>query len=321
MRHEPFSEEASRTLADYSFTLEPVPPFQLDLTAWILRRRADNLVDRWDGRAYQRILVLDGEPLEMKVIQSGLPETPRLTISLRGVAASPDIEPRVTSSLARLLGINIDLGEFYRFAENSADLKNLAAQFRGSKPPRFPTYFEALANAIACQQLSLTVGIRLLNRLSQAFGLSLKTKEGTFYAFPRPEDLLDIDVEDLRGIGFSYQKGRYLLGLARSITDHQLNLDEVETLEDKAAIELLCRIKGVGRWTAEYFLLRGLGRTHIFPGDDVGARNNLQGWLDLPKRLDYFSVSEALAGYKGFGGLIYFHLLLKSLVEKGVIFH
>ena len=88
----------------------------------------------------------------------------------------------------------------------------------------------------------------------------------------------------------------------------------------RAAIEQLCRIKGVGRWTAAYFLLRGLGRTHIFPGDDVGARNHLQRWLGLPGRLDYDGVRRALAGWEGFGGLIYFHLLLKSLVEKGTIF-
>lgn len=308
-----------RLLDHYSYTLEPIPPFRLDLTAWILCRRPDNLVDRWDGRTYHRILVLDGEPVEMTVTQSGSPETPHLTISLSGNGAGPEIEPRVRSTLECLLGVYVDLREFYRFAESSADLKNLAAQFRGSKPPRFPTHFETLVNAIACQQLSLTVGIRLLNRLAQTYGPALQTGEGTFHAFPRPEDLADGDVEELRSIGFSYQKGHYLLGLARSIVDRQLNLDEIEILEDRAAIEQLCRIKGVGRWTAEYFLLRGLGRTHIFPGDDVGARNNLQRWLGLPERLDYRGVHQALAGSEGFGGLIYYHLLLKSLVEKGTI--
>jgi len=299
--------------------LEPVPPFRLDLTAWILGRRPDNLMDRWDGQAYHRILVLDGKPVETEVTQLGSPEMPRLAVSLRGIGAGPGIEPRVTSSLERLLGLSIDLGKFYRFTESNAGLKKLAAQFRGAKPPRFPTYFETLANAIACQQLSLTVGIRLLNRLSQAYGSSLETKEGLFHAFPRPEDLVDVDVEELRDMGFSYQKGHYLLGLARALTDQQLILDEIETFEDRAAVELLRQIKGVGRWTAEYFLLRGLGRTHVFPGDDVGARNNLQRWLVLPDRLDYSRVSQALACYEGFGGLIYFHLLLKSLVEKGAL--
>jgi DNA-3-methyladenine glycosylase II len=277
------------------------------------------VVDRWDGHAYKRVLVLDGEPLEITVTQSGSLYTPRLTVSVSDTEAGPELEPRITESLERLLGIRIDLGEFYRFAESSAALKELAGQRRGAKPPRFPTGFETLANAITCQQLSLNVGIRLLNRLSQAYGPAIQTQQGSFHAFPRPKDLVDIDVEDLRSMGFSYQKGNYLLGLARSIADQQLDLGAIALLDDTAAIKRLCEIRGVGRWTAEYYLLRGLGRTHIFPGDDVGAQNHLQRWLGLPERPDYAGVRRALAGYKRFAGLLYFHFLLKSLAEKGII--
>ena len=87
-------------------------------------------------------------------------------------------------------------------------------------------------------------------------------------------------------------------------------------LDDKKAVTRLCSLKGVGRWTAVYFLLRGLGRTHIFPGDDVGARKNLQRWLNLPENLNYNEVPKALMLWDGYGGLIYFHLLLKSLTEN-----
>jgi DNA-3-methyladenine glycosylase II len=163
------------------------------------------------------------------------------------------------------------------------------------------------------------VGIQLLNRLAQAHGRAIHTVEGPFHAFPLPEDLLEVEVEDLRSLGFSYQKGQALLNLARLIADRKLDLDAIEKLDDGAAIARLCEIKGVGRWTAEYFLLRGLGRMHIFPGDDVGARNNLQHWLGLPERLDYRGVRQALQGWEEYGGLIYFHLLLKSLAEKGTI--
>ena len=76
-------------------------------------------------------------------------------------------------------------------------------------------------------------------------------------------------------------------------------------------------LRGVGRWTAEYVLLRGLGRTTIFPGDDVGARNNLQRWLQLAGPLDYEGVQRTLARWQRFGGLIYFHLLLDRLEEAG----
>jgi DNA-3-methyladenine glycosylase II len=82
-------------------------------------------------------------------------------------------------------------------------------------------------------------------------------------------------------------------------------------------VKRLCGLKGVGRWTAEYFLLRGVGRTHIFPADDVGAHNHLQRWLRLPEKLKYDEVHKELRRWKGYGGLVYFHLLLKSLNENG----
>jgi hypothetical protein len=61
-----------------SFSIEPLPPFRLDLTVWALRRRANNCIDRWDGQVYRRILIVDGEPAEIAVAQAGPAQTPRL---------------------------------------------------------------------------------------------------------------------------------------------------------------------------------------------------------------------------------------------------
>jgi DNA-3-methyladenine glycosylase II len=75
----------------------------------------------------------------------------------------------------------------------------------------------------------------------------------------------------------------------------------------------LRELRGVGRWTAEYVLLRGLGRLHVFPGDDIGARKNLQRWLGLLEPLDYDGVRRALAQWAPFQGMVYLHLLLTTL--------
>jgi DNA-3-methyladenine glycosylase II len=86
-------------------------------------------------------------------------------------------------------------------------------------------------------------------------------------------------------------------------------------LENRQAAERLLQLRGVGRWTAEYVLLRSLGRTDVFPGDDVGARNNLTKWLDLKVALDYNAVNQALAKWRPYAGLLYFHLLLDNLAS------
>jgi DNA-3-methyladenine glycosylase II len=299
--------------------LEPTPPFRLDLTAWTLRRRPDNRIDRWDGQTYRRVLVEDGNPFEIAVTQFEQLEMPRLRVSVTGEMPGSDKRAYINMVLERLLGIHVDLTEFYRFCEKDEVLRSPANQFRGLKPPQFPTYFETLVNAIACQQITLTVGIRLLNRLTEACGLTVETEKGLFHAFPRPQQLANMDIEKLREMGFSYRKAHYLTGLAQAVIEGQFDLEEIEKLDDQKAVNRLCTLKGVGRWTAEYFLLRGLGRTHIFPGDDVGARNNLQRWLRLSEPMNYDKVHKSLRHWDAYGGLIYFHLLLKSLAEKGII--
>jgi DNA-3-methyladenine glycosylase II len=218
-----------------------------------------------------------------------------------------------------MFGLNVDLGEFYRFAARDARLAPLAERFRGMRPPRFPTVFEALVNGFACQQMSLTLGIMLLSRLSQSYGLAASEEGRPSHAFPRPEDLAGLDLRALRPLGFSHQKSRAIIEAARAVCDGQLDLESLVDLPDDEAVERLEQLRGVGRWTAEYVLLRGLGRWHLFPGDDVGARNNLSRWLKLRKPLDYQRVKRILARWRGYGGLIYFHLLLDRLAAAHLL--
>lgn len=136
---------------------------------------------------------------------------------------------------------------------------------------------------------------------------------------PLIDDVAGLEPQDFKALGFRTQKGRALVEVAGAITQGHLDLEALAGLNDEAAIARLLALRGVGRWTAEYVLLRGLGRTHIFPGDDVGGRNNLTRWLGLTGPLDYAGVGQVLAGWKDYGGLIYFHLLLDRLVGAGYV--
>ncbi len=302
------------TLAD-----SPVMPFRLDFTAWALRRNAANIVDRWDGHAYRRVLVLEGKPAEMTVQQDSSPGSPRLQIQVVGDVPAQKAEPAILASLAQLLGTRIDLGGFYRLADAQPRLKLLAQRFHGLKPPRFLTLFEGLVNGIACQQITLTLGIRLLNRLAENYGPSLEGHAGKVYAFPRPRDLASLEPEALRKLGFSLQKSSAIIELARNIVEKRLDLSELESLSDAEALAQLQALRGVGRWTAEYVLLRGMGRLQIFPGDDVGARNHLREWLELHELAKYQTVMQVVEPWKPYAGLVYFHLLLKRLGEAGYL--
>lgn len=302
-----------------TFLLDPTPPFRLDLTVWTLRRRPDNLMDRWDGQTYRRVLAREDEAVEVAATQVGTAEDPHLRVTLSGTHLAPEMEETARAILTRTLGLHVDLAAFYRFAESDAKLGPLVQRFRGVKPPRFLSLFEALVNGIACQQITLTQGIRLLNRLAQTYGLAFPNGDPTSHAFPRPRDLARLAPLEVRPLGFSGQKGRALVELASALVEGRLDLEALASLDENTALTHLLALRGVGRWTAEYVLLRGLGRLDRFPGDDVGARNNLSRWLGLTDPLDYAGVQQTIAKWSAYGGLLYFHLLLDRLAEAGYL--
>ena len=163
------------------------------------------------------------------------------------------------------------------------------------------------------------MGVLLLNRLAITYGALVHNGHAAAYAFPQAEDLATLHPNDLRQLGFSQPKGRAMIELARSITAEELDLEALATLPDDETIACLCGLRGVGRWSAEYVLLRGLGRTHIFPGDDVGARKNLERRLNLVTPLDYSAVYRALERWRPYGGPVYFHLLSDQLATAGFL--
>lgn len=306
-----------RALSLLTFELIPVPPFHLEYTAWALRRRSENIVDLWDGARYERVLMIEGRPVEVEVSQQNGPETPRLEVTALGKRLGPGTKAEVTRILKHMLGLEVDLTPFYRIAAGDSRLRTLTERSRGLKPVRFPTVFEALANAIACQQFTLVAALRLLGELARRGSVRLRTANGVHYGFPEPADLLRLPPRTFRSIGFSRQKTLAFRDLSRGLLKGRLDLGALSSMDNSAAVNFLLQLRGIGRWSSEYVLLRGLGRMDTFPADDVGARNGLARWLRLRPPLDYERARRILRSWQPYGGLLYFHMLMESLRATG----
>ena len=220
--------------------------------------------------------MVDEEPIEVLVMQSGTLERARLRVTLTGRHINQQSQGIVTSALTRMLGLRIDLGEFYRLAAGDKRLGVLAEQFRGLKPPRFPDVFEGLVNAIACQQLSLTVGIELQNRLARRCGPALESDGSVEFGFPRSKELLLLKPEAFRELGFSYRKAKYLLGLSQETATGQFDFGQLEHLDNPAVTQMLLRLHGVGRWTAEYVCSGASVKPACFQATTLAR---VTGWL------------------------------------------
>lgn len=297
-----------------SFTLRPLAPYRLDLTVWVLRRLPINQMDRWDGQTYRRVFALDASSVEVEVIQVAA-EPPELLVTVRGGRLTARTRQRVEALLDKMLGLSVDLSPFYRLVTSDRRLSALIKPFVGFKPPRLASVFETLMNGIACQQLSLIVGITLLNRLSAAFGPAV----GESHAFPRPQDLVAAEPVALRQLGFSGRKAETILAIARVVVAGELDLKVLDELGDSTAIARLRELRGIGRWTAEYALLRGLGRLDVFPADDVGSQNKFQRWLKLAEPPDYDAIYRILQKWRPYRGLLYFCLLLDHMARNGTL--
>ncbi|MGH9043292.1 MAG: DNA-3-methyladenine glycosylase family protein [Acidimicrobiales bacterium] len=295
--------------------------FRLDLTAWTLRRRAHNAIDTFEQGVWRRSLRVGDVLVHLTARQHPTRKKDSLEVSVEGDPVTDAVPGAgaVTDLLTAVLGLGVEMAGFYALGEGDPQLQAISRRFVGVRPPKFPTVFEAIINAVACQQLSLSVGIHLLNRLSARFGSVPVGVRGASRAFPEPQELAGAEVAELRGLGFSRTKAATAIGIAERFAAGDLQARALGELSDSDAKAVLVAIPGIGRWSAEYTLLRGLGRLAILPGDDVGARNSLRRRFSLTQDARYEHLSALSRRWSPYGGIVYFHLLLDALAEAGLV--
>lgn len=314
------TDEAKSKLFTRKVTIPVIHPFRLDFTVWALKRRLENRVDRWKDETYSRVFMLDDYPLRVAVRQTGTASHSQLEVTLTSPKRlGAAVERKMLFTIQHMLGVQVDLQSFYSLTAKNRMLRDLVKEFCGVKPPRFPSLFEALVNAISCQQLSLTVGMTLMSRFVDEFGQGITFGGATQQAFPRPEDLMHAKEADIRALGYSAKKAQTIGEIAEAFRERPDEFARLETMENEAVTRFLVTLRGVGRWSAQYVLLRGFGRLDIFPGDDVGAQNNLQKLFHLKTRPDYTLIDRLTLPWQPYRGMIYFHLLLRKLRQTGVL--
>jgi DNA-3-methyladenine glycosylase II len=289
--------------------------FDFALSARVLRRSEKNPVDRvTDDGAWSRVIVLSRGPALVSARQDG----DRLIVET-GRRERPADRARVARFVARLFSIELDLAPFWRRLRRESGFAELARRCHGLHPQRYPSLFEALVNGVACQQVSLASGLTRLGRLAERFGP--RTPDGARFGSPDPAGIATAPVSTLRAAGLSTRRAEALRELARMPLDRVEA--ELETLSDERARALLLELPSVGPWTADYVLLRGLGRLDVFPSGDVGAAKTL-GRI-LGRALDPRAAGQIAARFAPLRGMLYFCMLgsvlstRKSLSTRGPV--
>ncbi len=244
-------------------------PYSLAATAARFTRWPE-IVDRFDGAIYRRLIPVGrgGVLLEVRQAGRGL----RLDATLTGGAARSEAARRAALRVVEIgLGAALDVRPFYRSFEREPLLAAALRHSRGLRIAGTASLWEALVTAVLSQQVNLAFAYDIRRELAVAFGRRGRFSGQTYFAFPEPSRLARETEASLRKFRLSRAKAGTLARLAGAFASGDLTEERIADLPDDEAISRLTAIKGVGRWTAEIALLRGLGRADVFPGADLGV--------------------------------------------------
>ena len=218
-----------------------------------------------------------------------------------------------------IFGVDDDLGSCYEVLDRDAGMKPLTARFRGLRLVQAPSLYEALLIAILGQQVSVHSAQSVRRRLMEQLGREIEYEGQSYRGIPVAERLGEMSAEDLRNFGVSRQKARYLAEIAQREVGGKLRREAIVGLSDAEAMEVLQEIPGVGRWTAEIALMRGDGRTDIFPTGDVGpqvAAQKLFGLAERPSEESLRGMAEAWKGWRSYAAFYLWMTLMEGKADS-----
>ena len=187
----------------------------------------------------------------------------RITAADGGVEVEP-WSAETAPEIGLLLGLPFDLDAFREWASCDGTLAMVLDMVPGFRPTMNPQPFEALVVAITTQQISLQAAVAIRRNLVERYGV----RHDVAWEFPTRERIKELRPRHFTPLGFSRAKAEYVLELAHS----DLDLDALAGLDDDEVIARLTSVRGIGRWTADWFLARHLARPHAWPAGDLGVR-------------------------------------------------
>jgi len=269
--------------------LLPIPqPYDFELSTERLRTWGPDLANVWHEGGYHRVVAA---------------REVRIEPAPGGVVVEP-LDEELEPVVRHLLGLPFDIDGFTAFARSEPQLGGLVARLTGLRPLLVPDPWEALVTSITAQQVSLFAAFAIRNRLIERFG----ERGERAWAFPTRSGVAQASEEELVGLGFSRRKAEYVVGLARS----ELELEGLARLSDEEVHAELRALRGLGAWTADWFLARHLGRPRAWPAGDLAVRKAVSAIYGGGRQLDEQEVRAIGARFDPFQNLTA-HTLLVGL--------
>ena len=245
----------------------------LDVRATLARYYlwGEDPANRLVGDSFLRVLRLGERLVPYAVEWNGGVEDLRLRVGIPGARSTRVVEA-VNREVRLIFGLDFDLPGFYRFAKGDPALADLVEPLYGLRPSLAPNGLEMLVGLITAQQVNLAFAVSLRARVVRRYGHPVRMGGATVFAFPHASALARARVRDLRVLKFSTRKAEYIRDVARAVAAGTLDLASLAAAPNASVIDALTARRGLGRWSAEWFLARCLGRGDVCPAGDLAVR-------------------------------------------------
>lgn len=257
-----------------------------------------------ENRSVKVPIKVTGEKTSITVTATGHVDEPSFIIE----GSDEKLKAPAIERVSEIFQWGIPLQEIHEHFQNTR-LKELFDEHRGTPLVLDFDPYGSLIKSIIHQQLNLKFGFTLTQRLVKTFGQEV---DGAWF-FPEPEILASLTVEQLREMQFSMRKAEYIIGIAQLAAEGKLDFEKIKLKTDEEIMEELIKIRGVGQWTVQNFLLFGLGRPNLFPPADIGIQNALKKWYGLDRKPTFDEMMEMKRGWDPY--LSYASLYLWRSIE------
>jgi len=309
-------EEPERPMQKARFELTPLAPYNFALALTYLQTSPSAILEQIEEHHYRRALSLDGHDVILSAWSVGTIEAPCLAVELTGHTLPAEIVARAAHHMRVVFSLDVDPGPFQRVCAGDSVFAQLLDRYSGLRPVLIASPYEALLWAVIGQQVNVAFARKLKQALVNLCGQHLCFDGATYPLLPRPEDVARLDERVLRSHHFSSQKTAYVLGLSQAVVCGELDLARLAGVEYEEAVARLVQFKGIGRWTAEYVLMRGLGAMDSIPAADLGLRAVIGRSYGLARTATEAEVRSLAQGWAGWRGWAAFYWWLALQQER-----
>ena len=297
------------------FQLKPISPYDFELSTKIFF--SDESIRKYENNRFKQLINVNDKPILMEIESIGTVDTPKLSINFKSNNEISENEAQKGLEIVnKIFNLDFDLKSFYDDVKSDKIMLKLTQKLNGLKSPVAASVFEAMILTIIEQQISLKAAHAIERRMIKKFGSTLKRGSHTYYAFPTPAQLNNASFDELRECGLTLRKTEYIKSISKEIETGNLDLEKFKQYKDNdKIINELCKIRGIGLWTAEFVMLRGLNRLDSIPADDIGIRRVISHYYCNGKKISSDEARKIAKKWGKWKGLASFYLIIAEMMN------